>query len=345
VGAKPWTEKEIEELKRLYLVEGLVPKEIAPLLNKTRISVIVKSKRLKLKHTIEQTNSAKSRILSGEGNGMYGKQGWCKGLTKENCEKLADSGKKISAIKKEMFAKGLLDVSGSKNGMYGKPAWNKGLTKNTCEALNISGQKQSKTRKSLWENKDIEEKKIITEHLSKMAYDKRLNEDIVRERLNGRDIYLIGKIEGSDIKTEWQCKIGHIWSTTPTSILNSQTGCPHCAKRLAICEGLTGKFIHRIFPFANVEKHYLINKPIVVDLEIIRTKVFVDYKVDIKDVTIFVEYNGRQHYQPIKNFGGDEAFRKQKIRDKWLENYCKENSIPLILIDGRKYKGRNINAS
>ena len=45
-----------------------------------------------------------------------------------------------------------------------------------------------------------------------------------------------------------------------------------------------------------------------------------------------VEYDGRQHYEPITGFGGEEAFKTQKIRDKIKNQYCKKNGIKLIRI-------------
>jgi hypothetical protein len=45
-----------------------------------------------------------------------------------------------------------------------------------------------------------------------------------------------------------------------------------------------------------------------------------------------IEYNGMQHYKPIKYFGGDEAFKQRKINDKIKMEYCNKNNIPLIII-------------
>ena len=47
---------------------------------------------------------------------------------------------------------------------------------------------------------------------------------------------------------------------------------------------------------------------------------------------IFIEYNGGQHYFPIKWFGGESAFIKQQKRDNDLRDYCTMNNIRLIEI-------------
>lgn len=45
-----------------------------------------------------------------------------------------------------------------------------------------------------------------------------------------------------------------------------------------------------------------------------------------------VEYDGEQHFKPVSSFGGEEAFKTQKIRDKLKNQYCKKNGIKLIRI-------------
>lgn len=43
-----------------------------------------------------------------------------------------------------------------------------------------------------------------------------------------------------------------------------------------------------------------------------------------------IEYDGRQHFEPIDWFGGIEGFNKQKQRDIIKDNYCKLNNILLL---------------
>lgn len=45
-----------------------------------------------------------------------------------------------------------------------------------------------------------------------------------------------------------------------------------------------------------------------------------------------VEYDGIQHYEPVKFFGGEKKFEIQKNRDSIKNTYCIENNIPLIRI-------------
>jgi len=62
-----------------------------------------------------------------------------------------------------------------------------------------------------------------------------------------------------------------------------------------------------------------------------------DFMIDYKNTKIFIEYNGRQHYEPVQ-FGGismeraTEKFRKQQIHDQIKKDYCTENDYPLLWI-------------
>ncbi len=43
-----------------------------------------------------------------------------------------------------------------------------------------------------------------------------------------------------------------------------------------------------------------------------------------------IEYQGRQHYEPVPFFGGEDSFQKTKERDTLKANLCSENSVALV---------------
>jgi G:T-mismatch repair DNA endonuclease (very short patch repair protein) len=162
-----WSQKEINLLKYYYVDMGLSLSEFYedfklkyPL--RTIVSVRVKIKKMKLRHSKEQILKIKSRLNSGEKNAMYGKVGPNKGLNKQNSERINNSSKKISETRKRMFKEGLLNVSGDKNGMWGKEPWLKGKTKYTDNRLMESSKKISLIRKEKWNllTQDEKDKKI-----------------------------------------------------------------------------------------------------------------------------------------------------------------------------------------
>ena len=45
-----------------------------------------------------------------------------------------------------------------------------------------------------------------------------------------------------------------------------------------------------------------------------------------------IEFNGRQHYESVKWFGGDETYKVQIIKDKIKMDDCYKNRISFIVI-------------
>jgi len=64
-----------------------------------------------------------------------------------------------------------------------------------------------------------------------------------------------------------------------------------------------------------------------------------NYRVDffIPSKNLIIEYNGAQHYKPVKWFGGAKTFHKQQERDKNIRDYCKENNVKLLEISYLQY--------
>lgn len=81
--------------------------ELLPIFNevydRTSQSLQNKISKLKLRHTNEQKSEIKSRLNSGECNGMYGKESWCKGLTKETSDIIKKASLKMSISRKKWW--------------------------------------------------------------------------------------------------------------------------------------------------------------------------------------------------------------------------------------------------
>ena len=59
----------------------------------------------------------------------------------------------------------------------------------------------------------------------------------------------------------------------------------------------------------------------------------------VPSINLLIEFDGKQHYEPLSFFGGIEAFEKLKTNDKIKNDYCEDNYINLIRI---KYDEDNI---
>jgi very-short-patch-repair endonuclease len=166
-----WLDEEILLLKKLYVTNGLSMIELKPIFNKkynrSDDSIRLKIKRLKLRHTKEQICEIKSRLNSGDKNGMFGKISAMKGLTKNNSKMMKEKSIKLSQTRKKMYEEGLLpDISGNKNPMFGKETWNKGLNKDNSSIVKKYGEKISIYKKKEWLNKTPEEKQKIIDKLN-----------------------------------------------------------------------------------------------------------------------------------------------------------------------------------
>jgi len=156
---KRWTDEETNLLRKLYEEDGLGWHEAAGVLGRSVVGVHVHCKRNGFHHTEEQQRSLRSRIHSGENNGMWGKTGPNLGLTKENSERISKAAKTNSVTKLRLYASGELKGSGgSKNGMWGRAGWRRGQTKSNNEMVRQAASKCSVTKKLLWKGLPEDEK-------------------------------------------------------------------------------------------------------------------------------------------------------------------------------------------
>ena len=57
------------------------------------------------------------------------------------------------------------------------------------------------------------------------------------------------------------------------------------------------------------------------------------YDIYICGLKIAIEYQGKQHFEPVEYFGGEESFKKQKERDELKAQRSKENGVRLIYVN------------
>jgi very-short-patch-repair endonuclease len=52
----------------------------------------------------------------------------------------------------------------------------------------------------------------------------------------------------------------------------------------------------------------------------------------LPEFNVVIEYDGKQHFEPIKQFGGEETYKRIQINDEIKNKYCKDNGIKMIRI-------------
>lgn len=149
-----------------------------------------------------------------------------------------------------------------------------------------------------------------------------VDNSVVDERLKHRNILRIGDYKNALSKILWKCLndgCGHEWKATPNNILSKGSGCPNC---LLKNENLVYSLLINNFRFDKFERHKR--------LQFNNRNYYVDFYFVIDKQKYVVEYNGRQHYEPVKFFGGEEKFKEQTKRDLELVDYCESKNIKLI---------------
>lgn len=61
------------------------------------------------------------------------------------------------------------------------------------------------------------------------------------------------------------------------------------------------------------------------------------FDIFIPSLNILIEYQGKQHYNPVNFFGGEEQFLKQKQNDLMKKEFCFNNNLKLITIPYTDY--------
>ncbi len=140
------------------------------------------------------------------------------------------------------------------------------------------------------------------------------------------NIIVIDKYIASSYKIKVKCKqCDCIWETTPNNLLRNH-GCPKCNESKGeklISQILTNHLIDYI-------QQYKFE-----DCKNIKSLPFDFY---LPNYNICIEYDGEQHFKPIKYFGGQKAFQSQQQKDEIKNKYCQDNKIKLIRISYRDYE-------
>lgn len=134
------------------------------------------------------------------------------------------------------------------------------------------------------------------------------------------DVKLVGKYLGALVPTEHLC-LEHnvIWKVAPANIFYGN-GCPQCYES-------KGERLVRLW----LEKH---------SIEYVQQKKFDDcmdlchlsFDFYLPSYNALIEVNGKQHYEPIEYFGGQEKFDIQVKHDEIKRQYCIDNDIRLLCI-------------
>jgi hypothetical protein len=119
-------------------------------------------------------------------------------------------------------------------------------------------------------------------------------------------------------KLEIVCSKHGSFFQKPNKHITSKQGCPKCKRSKGV------DMICRILDENNIK--YKNEKTIKGCVSENNKLLYFDIFVNDD---LVIEYDGEQHFIPIKNWGGEENLKKIKARDSIKDNFCKENNIKL----------------
>jgi hypothetical protein len=127
----------------------------------------------------------------------------------------------------------------------------------------------------------------------------------------------------SNSRLSWQCEFGHVWQATLSKVKNNRW-CHICG--VGKKQKTIKKIIEMIFPDKLIRENvrdieWLKNPHTGMPLEID----IVVYNND-KSIYMAIEYDGRQHFEPVEKFGGQDAFVETLNRDSIKNVLLKNNS-------------------
>lgn len=113
-------------------------------------------------------------------------------------------------------------------------------------------------------------------------------------------------------------KCGFIYKASASSFLAGH-GCPRCKSSAG--EILVRKFLDKYnIPF--IDQYRFSNSEV--------SSLVFDFFIENEKETFVIEYNGRQHYEPVDQFGGEPSFVLQQQRDARKKTFCEQQNIVFI---------------
>lgn len=132
---------------------------------------------------------------------------------------------------------------------------------------------------------------------------------------------LVGNYTGMHNKVLTKClTCGFIWEIQPSNLKQGK-GCPKCNKQISKGEKKISAWLK------NNNILYIAQLPI----KIKEHTFFIDFY--LPDYDLYIEYQGEQHFHPIKFFGGEEKFEYQQKNDNLKRDFLKNKLLEISYLD------------
>ena len=145
------------------------------------------------------------------------------------------------------------------------------------------------------------------------------------------DIEVVGEYINANTPIKHKClKHNLVWEAKPANILNG-SGCPYCNESIGE---------RRIRQWLEKNGIKYVYQKTFADCRDVKLLPFDFY---LPDKNAIIEYDGKQHYEVVDFFGGQNGFDKIVMHDSIKDNYCKSNNITLLRIPYNKNIEQELN--
>lgn len=132
----------------------------------------------------------------------------------------------------------------------------------------------------------------------------------------GKNTYLILKCNECGI--EWK-------TTTFCSLRHNDIKCPGCVNSWKMEKEIESELRKNNIKYIKQCRNRT--------LPWLKNKISLSLDFYLPDYNIAIECQGRQHFEPVKDFGGEKTFKESIYRDEKKLNLCKNNGIKLLYYD------------
>ena len=156
-----------------------------------------------------------------------------------------------------------------------------------------------------------------------IEYYKRLVEEISDSELLSDDY-----IDASSDLLKFKCSCGNIFYASLSNFKSGKYYCNFCTSNVSKMEIETERFLQN----KNINYKYQYGFE---DLKGTKgSKLLFDFAIfnDKNKIYCLIELDGKQHFEPVDFFSGEESFLKLKEHDRRKNNYCHNNKLYLVRI-------------
>lgn len=151
------------------------------------------------------------------------------------------------------------------------------------------------------------------------AFDKTMKntDDCHRLAKNNGGKFLSTKYIANKSKYTWECGAGHKWKTTYSNV-QSGRWCPQCFAGKRKTQQLLQEIVEKLLNLKSVSNYKSFNW--------LKNEHNLEIDIWFPSIKLAIEYDGRQHFEPVAFFGGKLHFEKRKYLDKLKNKLIKKHN-------------------